>query len=82
MSTVPELRLVNITKPMVFLMDGEALVGDKQRRTLNTSILVTAKYNFDITVICVEQGRRAFAGREMRRESITYPDLRKLKHRK
>ncbi len=32
-------------------------------------------------VSCVEQGLWAFAGREMRRGSITYPDLRKLKHR-
>lgn len=85
--TVPELRLVNGTGQMVFLMDGEALVGAKQNRTLNTSILAAAKSSFDIPVSCVEQGRWAFARREMRgmKEmrggSITYPDLRKMKHR-
>ncbi len=79
--TVPELHLVNESEQMVFLMDGEALVGAKQNRTLNTSILAAAKSSFDIPVSCVEQGRWAFAGREMRRGSITYPDLRKLKHR-
>ena len=78
--TVPELRLVNRTGRMVFLIDGEALVGAKQNRTLNTSILAAAKSNFDIPVSCVEQGRWAFASQEMRRGSITYPDLRKLKH--
>jgi hypothetical protein len=78
--TVPQLRLVNRTGRMVFLMDGEALVGAKQNRTLNTSILAAAKSNFDIPVSCVEQGRWAFASQEMRRGSITYPDLRKLKH--
>ena len=80
LGTVPELRLVNRTDRMVFLMDGEALVGAKQNRTLNTSILAAAKSRFDIPVSCVEQGRWAFASREMRRGSITYPDLRKLKH--
>ena len=78
--TVPELRLVNRTGRMVFLMDGEALVGAKQNRTLNTSILAAAKSNFDIPVSCVEQGRWTFASREMRRGSITYPILRKIKH--
>jgi len=78
--TVPELRLVNGTDRMVFLMDGEALVGAKQNRTLNTSILAGAKSKFDIPVSCVEQGRWAFASQEMQRGSITYPDLRKLKH--
>jgi hypothetical protein len=77
--TVPELRLINGTGQMVFLMDGEALVGAKQNRTLNTSILAAAKSNFDIPVSCVEQGRWAFASREMRGGSISYPDLRKLK---
>ena len=80
LGTVPELRLINRTDRMVFLMDGEALVGAKQNRTLNTSILAAAKSRFDIPVSCVEQGRWAFASQEMRHGSITYPDLRKLKH--
>ena len=80
LGTVPELQLINRTDRMVFLMDGEALVGAKQNRTLNTSILAAAKSRFDIPVSCVEQGRWAFASQEMRHGSITYPDLRKLKH--
>ena len=80
-ASVPELHLINETEQMVFMMDGEALVGAKQNRTLNTSILAAAKSSFAIPVSCVEQGRWAYAGREMRHGSITYPDLRKLKHR-
>jgi len=40
--TVPELLLTIETDRMVFLMDGEALVGAKQYRVLNTSILAPA----------------------------------------
>jgi len=79
--TVPELLLVNETDRMVFLMDGEALVGAKQNRTLNTSILAAANSSFSVPVSCVEQGRWAFTSREMHGGSISYPDLRKLKNR-
>ena len=41
--TVPELLLFNESAQMVFLMEGEALVGSKQNRTLNTSILAAAQ---------------------------------------
>jgi hypothetical protein len=42
---------------MIFLMDGEVLVGCKQDRVLNTSILVPARNETSIPVACVEVGR-------------------------
>lgn len=79
--TVPELLLVNDTDRMVFLMDGEALVGAKQNRVLNTSLLVAAHSSNTIPVSCVEQHRWAFSSRVMESGSISYPELRNLKSR-
>ena len=41
----------------VLLYDGEELVGAKQNRILNVSVLVEAKSALTIPVSCVEQGR-------------------------
>jgi hypothetical protein len=55
--TVPLLRVVNKGLVPVLLIDGEHLVGMKQNRILNTTILVPEKSSLDIPVSCVEQGR-------------------------
>lgn len=54
---VPLLRVVNRGDEAVFLMAGEQLVGAKQNRILNTSILVPAKTELTVPVSCVEAGR-------------------------
>ncbi len=55
--SVPELKFVNSGKSPVFLLDGEELVGAKQNRVLNLSILVLAGKTVVIPVSCVEAGR-------------------------
>ena len=40
--SVPELRVVNRAGKMVLILDGEELVGAKQNRIVNTTILVAA----------------------------------------
>ena len=55
--TVPCLLLENAGESQVFFMEGEQLIGGKQNRTLNTSILAGAKSNLRIPVSCVERGR-------------------------
>src|SRR5947208_13016045 len=54
---VPTLKLVNKSERMVFLMAGEELVGGKQNRVLNASMMVPAKGEMPIPVTCVERGR-------------------------
>ena len=54
---MPELRVVNPLDESVLLYDGEELVGAKQNRILNVSVLVGAKTELAIPVSCVEQGR-------------------------
>jgi hypothetical protein len=55
--TVPELVVENPLAERVLLYDGEELVGAKQNRILNVSVLVEAKSTLTIPVSCVEQGR-------------------------
>jgi len=55
--SVPELTVMNDADSPVLLLDGEELVGAKQNRVLNLSILVPAKQKCSIPVSCVESGR-------------------------
>ncbi len=55
--SVPELLVENPTGDNVLLYDGEELVGAKQNRILNVSVLVGAGAKLPIPVSCVEQGR-------------------------
>ena len=58
--SVPELRVVNKSSKMVLILDGEELVGAKQNRIVNTTILVPADSTIIIPVSCVEQGRWSY----------------------
>jgi hypothetical protein len=58
--SVPELHVVNRSDRPVFLLDGEELIGAKQNRVVNLSILVPAKTELNIPVSCVEMGRWAY----------------------
>jgi hypothetical protein len=54
---VPELAVTNPLDRRVLLYDGEELVGAKQNRILNVSVLVEAGTKVAIPVSCVEAGR-------------------------
>jgi hypothetical protein len=54
---VPELFVSNDLDTAVLLLDGEELVGAKQNRVVNLTILVPAKTSLSIPVSCVEAGR-------------------------
>jgi ARG and Rhodanese-Phosphatase-superfamily-associated Protein domain len=54
---VPELRVVNRGPKPTLIIDGEELVGAKQNRVVNLTILVAAKSELVIPVSCVEAGR-------------------------
>jgi hypothetical protein len=54
---VPTLRVVNRGSRPVLFLDGEQLVGAKQNRVLNVTVLVAAGSSLDVPVSCVEQGR-------------------------
>ena len=58
--SVPQLMVHNYGEKPVLLVTGEELIGAKQNRVLNTSLLVPAKSEIEIPVSCVEQGRWAY----------------------
>jgi len=62
--SVPELRFENRSDKKILLVDGEELVGARQNRILNLTILVDAFQQVVIPVSCVERGRWAYVSRE------------------
>jgi hypothetical protein len=54
---VPELLLDNASPGRVLLLDGDELVGAKQNRVLNITLLIGANQKVVIPVSCVERGR-------------------------
>src|SRR6266568_1721103 len=55
--SVPELLVSNPLEANVLLYDGEELIGAKQNRILNVTVLVPAESETRIPVSCVEEGR-------------------------
>ena len=55
--SVPELFFENLSPDKVLLLDGEELMGAKQNRVLNLSILIGGQIKIKIPVSCVEHGR-------------------------
>ncbi|MFN8185460.1 MAG: DUF6569 family protein [Gaiellales bacterium] len=78
--TVPELLVHNPLETPVLLYDGEELVGAKQNRILDLTVLVPSRSELPIPVACVEQGRWS---RRSDAFSIAphaaYPELRRRK---
>ena len=78
--SVPELAVVNPLETSVLLYDGEELLGAKQNRILNVTVLVAAESETRIPVSCVEQGRwharSSFFGAA---RHAAYPELRRRK---
>jgi hypothetical protein len=54
---VPALKVVNRADRMVFLMAGEQIIGAKQNRVLNASLMVAPKSTLLVPVSCVEASR-------------------------
>ena len=63
--TVPELLARNDGDAMALFLEGQHLIGAKQNRILNASVLVAAGETTKIPVSCVEAGRWSQSGRRM-----------------
>lgn len=84
--SVPELLVVNRLKDDVLILEGEELVGAKQNRVPNLTLLVPAGTEVHLPVSCVEAGRWSYAtpefndaprtqfasGRARKVESVTF----------
>lgn len=76
---VPFLGVKNTGGTPILIPEGEILIGAKQNRVVNLTVLVAAKATFKLPVSCVEQGRWHYRSREFRPAAFAHPKLRDLK---
>ena len=60
---VPQLKAVNMANKAILILDGEQLVGAKQDRVVNTTILLPPESYTVIPVSCTEHGRWRYSSR-------------------
>ncbi len=58
--SVSELKAVNKSELPILILDGEEVVGAKQNRVLNTSVLLKGDSETIIPVSCTEEGRWSY----------------------
>lgn len=62
--SVPELTVENRARLPLLIVDGEELVGAKQNRVANLTMLIPAAKTTNIPVSCVEAGRWSYSKRD------------------
>ncbi len=62
--SVPTLALENLTDIPVLIIDGEELLGAKQNRISNLTVLAPGNHTLPLPVSCVERGRWNYRSRE------------------
>ncbi len=79
---VPQLKLSNSCPKPVLIVAGEELVGAKQNRIVNVSIMVAGQCEMVIPVSCVERGRWAYTSRRLESGGrMMHASLRRDHHR-
>ena len=71
--SVPELFVENYSDSRVMLLDGEELIGAKQNRVLNATVLLEIKSKTTIPVSCVESSRWEYEEKIFRSSGISMP---------
>jgi hypothetical protein len=79
--TVPTLLAVNDADQAVLVLDGEQLVGAKQNRMTNRSILLPARSETRVPVSCMEQGRWHLDSVRFRKSDLHSPSKVRRKAR-
>ena len=72
-ASVGELSLVNNSDEYLLLLDGEELVGAKQNRVMNSSIMAAPHSRIRIPVSCTEQGRWSYQSRNFEDSGVVMP---------
>jgi hypothetical protein len=78
--SVPHLKVTNSSNWDVIIYDGEELIGAKQNRVINVTVVVGALTTIILPVTCVEQGRWSWKSRNFSSgKDFAYPSLRRAK---
>ena len=72
-ASVPELSITNNSTGYVLLVDGEELVGAKQNRVLNTTLIIQPGKNMRIPVSCTEAGRWEYRSKNFQDSGVVLP---------
>ena len=78
---VPLLAVTNDGAMPILIPEGEILIGAKQNRTVNLTLLVAGKTQMQMPVSCVEAGRWSRKSRHFEAKAWAHPKLRELKVR-
>lgn len=70
---VPEIQVANQLDLAVLIFEGEEVIGAKQNRVMNTTILIAAHSTITIPVTCTEQGRWHHVAPEFGHAGYTAP---------
>jgi hypothetical protein len=79
--SVPNLAVTNKCKRPLLIPEGEILIGAKQNRVINVTVLVAAGMKFALPVSCVEAGRWRYKSRHFESKFCAPPSLRNKKLR-
>jgi len=79
--SVPNLFVTNSGDLPILIPEGEILIGAKQNRMVNLSVLVAAKEQFTLPVSCVEQGRWNYHSRHFESRYTAPAPIRSKNHR-
>ena len=78
--SVPRIKFVNYAKRPILMIDGEELLGCKQNRILNLSVLAPMNKEIEIPVSCVERNRWCHSTREFEQsDNFEFSALKSVK---
>lgn len=79
--SVPQLTVTNKSPRDIIIYDGQQLLGAKQNRIVNLTVVVAANSTLPIPVSCVEQRRWSYSSAGFSSsDHFSYPSLRRSTH--
>ena len=74
---VNKIKVRNNSSNLLILHDGEIIVGAKQNRTIDKTVILKPKETRNVDVLCVEKGRWSFRNQEFsQHNSKLSPEIR------
>ena len=78
---VPEIQLHNHGTRPILIPEGALLIGARQNRVTNATVVVAARSVFTVPVSCVERGRWSWRSKQFAHGWYAPPSLRAMKSR-